>query len=210
MMIHDFSQLPVMQGVRDVKGIITWETIGKKQFQNDSCQFVRDCMEVTFPEVSSDSSIFAAIDLIVKRGYTLVRQSDKTVSGIVTTSDLSLQFRQLAEPFLLVGEIENQIRRLIDGKYSTDQLRLAIDPDNAREVSGAADLTFGEYLRLLEKPERWEALSVPIDRKIFIQYLDKIREIRNDVMHFDPDPFEKDELEMLRSFADFMRDLVEN
>lgn len=210
MMIHDFSQLPVMQNERDVKGIITWETIGKKQFQMSNCQLVRDCMEITVPEVATDSSIFAAIDLIVKHGYILVRQGDRKISGIVTTSDLSLQFRQLAEPFLLVGEIENQIRRLIDGKYTVEQLKSAIDPEDSREVNSVSDLTFGEYLRILENPERWEALSVSVDRKIFVKYLDEIRMIRNDVMHFDPDPFEKEELEKLRNFAVFMRDLVVN
>lgn len=210
MMIHDFSQLPVMQGDRDVKGVITWETIGKKQFQSNHCQFVRDCMEITVPEVTADSSIFAAIDLIVKHDYTLVRQMDRKISGIVTTSDLSLQFRQLAEPFLLVGEIENQIRRLMDGKYTVDQLKSALDPEDNREINSISDLTFGEYLRILENPERWEALLIPIDRKIFVKHLDEIRQLRNDVMHFDPDPFEKEELTKLRAFANFMRDLVGN
>ncbi len=160
------------------------------------------------PEVSADSSIFSAIDLIVKHGYTLIRQNDRKISGIVTTSDLSLQFRQLAEPFLLVGEIENQIRRLIDGKYTNEQLKSVRDPDDNREINSVSDLTFGEYLRILENPERWGALSIPIDRRIFVEHLDKIRELRNDVMHFDPDPFEDEDLRRLRSFATFMRDLV--
>lgn len=208
MMFHNFSQLPVMQSERDVKGVISWESIGERKTLERSCEKVRDCMETTVPEVLSESSLFSAIDLIVKHGYVLVRQRDRRISGIVTTSDLSLQFRQLAEPFLLVGEIENYIRRLIDGKFTVAQLSSVRDPnDDARAINTVADLTFGEYLRLLEKPEYWDNLKISVDRTIFIKRLDRVRELRNDIMHFDPDPFAEEELQILRLFVNFMRTL---
>ena len=47
-----------------------------------------------------------AIPVIVEHGYVLVRQIDRKISGIVTASDLSLQFQELAEPFLHVREVE--------------------------------------------------------------------------------------------------------
>ena len=208
MMFHDFSQLPVMQGEREIKGVVSWESIGKRKALNLSCERVRDCMEIVVPEVPSEFSLFSAIDLIVKHGYVLVRQRDRVISGIVTTTDLSLQFRQLAEPFLLVGEIENYIRRLIDGKFTSDQLSSVRSPnDNGRTINNVADLTFGEYLRLLENPEYWGSLLIPVDRAIFIKKLDRIREIRNDVMHFDPDPFVEEDLRLLRLSANFVRNL---
>lgn len=208
MMFHDFSQLPVIQGVREIKGAVSWESIGKHKALNLPCVKVRDCMETVVPEVLSDSSLFSAIDLIVKYGYVLVRQQDRRISGIVTTTDLSLQFRQLAEPFLLVGEIENYIRRLIDGKFTVEQLSSVRSPnDDARVINTVADLTFGEYLRLLEKPESWASLQMPVDRTIFSKKLNRVRELRNDVMHFDPDPFAEEDLKMLRLFANFMRTL---
>jgi predicted transcriptional regulator len=208
MMFHDFSQLPVMQSEREVKGVISWESIGERKTLERPCEKVRDCMETTVPEVPSDFSLFSAIDLIVKHGYVLVRQPDRRISGIVTTSDLSLQFRQLAEPFLLVGEIENYIRRLIDGKFTVDQLSSVRDTnDDTRTINTVADLTFGEYLRLLEKPEYWENLKISVDRTIFIKRLDRVRVLRNDIMHFDPDPFAEEDLQMLRLFVNFMRAL---
>jgi CBS domain-containing protein len=206
MIFHDFSQLPVTQGERDIKGVVSWESIGKRKALDLPCEKVRDCMETVVPEVPSESSLFSAIDLIVKHGYVLVRQRERRISGIVTTTDLSLQFRQLAEPFLLVGEIENYIRRLIDGKFTIEQLSSvrSLNDDN-RIIKTVADLTFGEYLRLLEKPEYWHTLHISVDRKIFINLLNQVRELRNDVMHFDPDPFAKEDLQMLRLFANFMR-----
>ncbi len=205
MMIHDFSQLPVIQKERQVKGVISWESIGKKRSLERPCEKVRDCMETTVPEVLAESSLFSAIDLIIKHGYVLVRQQDGKISGIVTTSDLSLQFRQLAEPFLLVGEIENYVRRLIHGKFTNEHLVSVRDPKDDRKINSVADLTFGEYLRLLENPEHWNNLNISIDRATFIKRLDLIRELRNDVMHFDPDPFAEEDIQALRLFVNFMR-----
>lgn len=206
MIFHDFSQIPVMQNEREIKGVVSWESIGKRQALNCVCVKVRDCMETVVPEVPSDSSLFSAIDLIVKHGYVLVRQGDRRISGIVTTTDLSLQFRQLAEPFLLVGEIENHIRRLIDGRFTNEQLSSCKSPnDNDRTITNVADLTFGEYLRLLENPKYWERLKIPFDRTIFTKQLDQVRKLRNDVMHFDPDPFAEEDLQALRLFANVMR-----
>ncbi|MHC5615716.1 MAG: CBS domain-containing protein [Nostoc sp.] len=205
MMMHDFSQLPVIQRERDVKGVISWESIGRRRSLERPCEKVRDCMETTVPEVSAESSLFSAIDLIVKHGYVLIRQHDRRISGIVTTSDLSLQFRQLAEPFLLVGEIENYVRRLIDGKFTNEHLASVRDPNDDRLINSVADLSFGEYLRLLEKPDHWDNLNLSIDRATFTKRLDLIRELRNDVMHFDPDPFAEEDIQTLRLFVNFMR-----
>jgi CBS domain-containing protein len=57
MMAHDFSQLPVMQSEREVKGMISWASIGKKLVLNQAPVFVRDCMEPHF-EISADKSLF--------------------------------------------------------------------------------------------------------------------------------------------------------
>jgi hypothetical protein len=164
-------------------------------------------MEPAF-EVSADDSLFAAIGVIVEHQYVLVRASDQRVTGIVTTSDLSLQFQQLAEPFLLLGEIENHVRRLIDGKFTAQELAGASDPsDDERQVTSVADLTFGEYVRLLENPENWKRLKLGVDRAVFVKELDRIRAIRNDVMHFDPDPLGEENLGALRRFVGFLQKL---
>jgi hypothetical protein len=81
----------------------------------------------------------------------LVRDSSRRISGIVTTRDLSEQFGSFGEPFLLLGEIENHIRAIL-GSLSKSDLSSALDPAGGnREVEDAADLTFGEYLRLLTR-----------------------------------------------------------
>jgi predicted transcriptional regulator len=207
MMANDFSQLPVMTSERTVKGIISWRSIGSRLALGQKPGAVREAME-PHAEISFDASLFTAIPLIVEHQYVLVRSSDQRITGIVTTSDLSLQFQQLAEPFLLLGEIENHLRRIISSRFEQAELAAVQDPnDGSRRVETAADLTFGEYKRLLEDPARWHRLSLQIDRAVFTRILERVREIRNDVMHFDPDGIPDDDLEVLRDFARFLRTL---
>ena len=108
-------------------------------------------------------------------------------------------FREQTEPFLLLSEIENQLRRLINGHFSAKELKDAKNSgDEKREVHSVTDLTFGECTRLLEKPEHWQRLGVGLDRKTFVTQLSEVREIRNDVMHFHPDGLSADELQRLK------------
>ena len=201
MLLHDYSQLPVMQGTRTIKGAVTWQSIGRHLALGLQCNTVSDCLEEA-TDISTDTSLFAAIPQIVAKQFVLVRDSTSLVTGIVTTTDLSLQFRQLAEPFLLLGEIENHLRRLSDGKFTLEEVASLKDPvDDARTITSLADLTFGEHIRLLENPARWDALGIQIDRATFVKYLDDVREIRNDVMHFDPDGVAPDALTSLRNFV---------
>lgn len=205
MLIHDYSQLPVMETEREVKGVLSWISVGSRLALGVKCSAVRECMDR--PQIiSHDTSLFTAIETIVRNDYVLIRHADNRIGGIVTTADLSLQFRQLAEPFLLLGEIENHIRRLIQGKFSKDELGAVRDPaDDEREVGDVSDLTFGEYIRLLEEPNRWEKLNLCLDRTIFVKALEDIRRIRNDVMHFDPDPIPSEEITKLRDFTRMMQ-----
>lgn len=207
MLTNDFSQLPVMTGPRDLKGVISWKTIGSRLALKRPCAHVRDAMEPA-QVVSSDVSLFDAIARIASHDYVLVQAEEKTYSGIVTASDFNLQFRSLAEPFLLVGEIENGVRRILHQKFTLKELEEAKAPgDDGRKIESPSDLTFGEYIRLIEPEKRWKKLKLEIDRVEFLERLNRVREVRNDVMHFDPDGLDPDDLVFLREFAQFLKRL---
>jgi hypothetical protein len=207
MMTNDYSQLPVMTTQREVKGMISWKGIGSRLALKKSCALVRDCLEPA-EIVSIDESLFSAINKVAIHDYVLVQGLDKTICGIVTASDFNDQFLRLAEPFLLVGEIENGVRRVLHGKFTAKELEEAKAPgDDERSVGAVSDLTFGEYIRLLESEKGWKKLNLAIDRVQFIERLNKIREVRNDVMHFDPDGLEPSHMSALREFARFLRNL---
>lgn len=207
MLTHDFSQLPVMQSERSVKGMISWKSIGSRLALGGSCTTVVDCLDPHF-ELRDDASLFDAIGLIAKHDCILVRDRENRITGLVTGADITEQFHRLAEPFLLLGEIENRIRALIFPHFTRDDLAAAKDPvDGGRLVEDVTDLGFGEYVRLLENAERWKKLNLKIDRVKFIEQLSRIRRIRNDVMHFDPDGITDDALEDLRRFSRFLEQL---
>lgn len=201
MKANNFSQLPVITNKRSVKGVITWKSIAEEIFIQERNGKVRDYM-IKAVVVDDDSSMFAAIDKIKEHDYVLVRSSrDQIIKGIVTSSDLSEQFGSFSEPFLLIGKCEILIRKLIYGKFSKEELESSKNQtDEGRRISCVHDLTFGEYIKLLECREKWAKLNTRLDRKYFIEKIKKIRDIRNDVMHFDPNLPNLDQIKEIRSF----------
>lgn len=205
---NDFSQIPVMTTPREVKGVVTWREIGSRLALGQRPQLASEAMESPHL-INIDDSIFSALPIISRSGYVLVQQQDRVVTGIVTGTDIADQFHLLTEPFLLLGEIENTLRRLIASRFSSEDL-LALPTSNGsgRPTNKVADLSFGDYQRLLEEPARWAQASLPLDRTTFVSTLDRIRLIRNDVMHFDPDGIKAEDLAFLRDSANFFRRLT--
>lgn len=207
MLAHGYSQLPVMTTDREVKGVVSWRSIGTRLVLGRDGATASDFMDEA-RIVSADTSIFEVVKLVSEEDYALVRGRDRTIRGIVTTTDLSLQFRNLAEPFLLIGDIENHLRKLIHEAFTVEELNALRDPGDAgRVVESVSDLGFGEYIRIVENADRWERLNLRIDRAEFVRRLERTREIRNDVMHFDPEGLSDEDFTALREFARFLRRL---
>ena len=163
MMSNDFSQLPVMEGQRQVKGIITWESIGSKTAMGQASDDVKVYMERA-EIIDGQQPFFDAVSVIARTGYVLVRGQGNVITGIVTASDINDQFLQLAEPFLLIGEIESHIRRVIHGQFTREELVETSRASNGQTIDHIANLTFGDYCRLLEDPTRWEKLNLKFER----------------------------------------------
>ena len=58
----------------------------------------------------------------------------------------------------------------------------------------------------LENPDRWTKRGWPPDRATFIKRLDELRVVRNNVMHFNPEPVPADAVEKLRYILKLLRD----
>jgi restriction system protein len=206
MLRYDFSQLAVMTASdsRDLKGAVSWESIAQAQLRDSQCS-LKDSLIPSDP-VDLDDDLLGLIPRIVASGFVFVRARDRRISGIVTMADLSLEFSNLATPFFLLGEIERRLRRRINECFDGLELgAIKDDEDEDRQISSADDLTFGEYGRLLENPDRWKKLGWPVDRKTFTASLDEIRDIRNDIMHFSPDPLAEAQLSALKAFIKWLR-----
>jgi CBS domain-containing protein len=153
MLTDDYSQLPVMTTPREVKGMITWSSIGAGKAFSNQGSAVRHYMEKHHEEVRAEQSLFEVLPTIVERGYVLVRANGE-YTGIVTASDVSLEFKQRTEPFLLLSEIEQHIRNLIVNRIPLAQIQIARNPaDDERRVESISDLTLGECIRIFQVEE---------------------------------------------------------
>jgi hypothetical protein len=80
MLANDFSQLPVMVGDRDVKGVVSWSSIGRNLALGTTCDEVRECMEPA-RVISADISLFSAITEIDSGQYVLVRDNANKIGS---------------------------------------------------------------------------------------------------------------------------------
>jgi hypothetical protein len=210
MMEKDFSQLPVMTSSRRLQGIVSWKTIGRRLALKQTCEHATDCMEEA-RVCALDEPLLTAIKLVAERDYILLRRPDQTICGIVTPADLNEEFKLLTERFLLVEEIEKGIRRLLGGrgKYTREDLqRAAKRNDGSRPIESVADLSFGEYVRLVAPVDNWEKLNLAIDRAEFVKLLTDARDIRNKLMHFRKDGLSDSDLCRLHEVAGFLKRIL--
>lgn len=181
MIEHDYSQLPVMASERDLRGYVSWWSIAQAQLAQREIMLVDATRSHPFV-VSIDANLLDQVPDIYKTNFVFVRSDDDRICGIVTSSDLSIQFRDLTTPFFQVGEIESRMRVCIDRSFTAEELQAAIGRAHLRS---AADMMFGQYVQLLRDDTRWRQLGWGgIDHARFIQCLEDTRQIRNKIMHF--------------------------
>ena len=189
MQLHDYSQLAVMSGSHSLKGAVTWQSIATSRFKTPEITLT-DAMVLHPPEVRYDEDLIPVIPRIAGPGFAFVRGTDNSISGIVTAADLGERFAQLAEPFLALEELERRLRIIIIRHFSVEEIRATADPSDQRDIESADDLTLGDVVHLLQKPQNFDRLSWPVDRNVFVTALDDVRNIRNELVHFSPDPLE--------------------
>lgn len=203
MLLNDYSQLPVMSNPRSVLGYISWKTIGSGLANGKNSPYAKDYVERDIQILSLDTPLLAAVKIVYENEFALVQRTDKTLCGIVTTADLSSQFLVATEPFLLLEQIENHIRKILDRKILVEDLQKFTKQDNPRTIESIDDLSFGEYLRVMQS-ESWDKLDLASDKTLLLKELEEIRLIRNDVMHFSPDGIDENQRRKLTLMASYL------
>jgi predicted transcriptional regulator len=207
MMQNDFSQLPVLQDSKTVKGMFSWRTLGKRLSLGQECKTVADALEPALV-LDLNGLIFEAFAAVSGNDVVLVQNADMQICGIVTAYDVSEIFGILVEPFLLIEEVEKHIRRLLKSCVEEGDLKEAVSSKTWRRGKPqVSDLNFGGYLQLLNKEVIWKRLGLTLDQTVFTEGLSEVKAIRNDVMHFRPRGIGQQKLVRLRNFAKFLRDL---
>lgn len=205
-----YSQIPILSSKKDVLGMVSWKTIGKALALGKKCELVSDCYEPV-EVLNFDEPLFKAVKIVLDKEVILVRDYKKEISGIVTATDIGEQFLILSEPFLLIEQIENLIRRLLNGKLTLDDINNVLDLEKyEKEIKHLSDLSFGHYVRIIENQLLFEKIGIFVDRVILKKMLAEVNVIRNEVMHFNPEALRKEDLHILRQTLDFLQSIVEN
>lgn len=207
MLLNDYSQLAVLSGPRTLRGAVTWQSIARARHANAKAGLAESIVPAT--EVRYDQDLLEILPTLVDKQFVFVRDQTNSVAGIVTTADVVLAYRDLATPFLLIGELDQLLRWLISRTVTIKDVVACCDGDGARRIESFDDLAFGDYLRVLEVPANWGKLGWALDRAVFVKRLDEIREIRNDIMHFNPDPPPPDAEDKLRNFVRLLKGFIE-
>ncbi|OLF09826.1 hypothetical protein BLA60_18850 [Actinophytocola xinjiangensis] len=199
MQLNDYSQLAVLNGPRNLRGAVTWRSIALVARQR-SAGTVAEAIDPHVELVTYDRDLVEVLPLLRQREFVFVADESRSIAGIVTTADVARHFGVLATPFFQLGEIDQTLRWVLGRAMDIGTVRRLC----TRAVRGFDDLTLGDYQRILENKEAWDALGWPLDRPSFIARLDEIRLIRNKVMHFHPDPMPENVVDTLRRFTNLL------
>jgi CBS domain-containing protein len=205
MIMHDYSQIPVLnKNRRELHGSVTWRSIARWHGDRSKAT-ARQVMDASSQTARSSDNLLDHIARIIEHQFIYIYDPSNIYVGIVTATDLAESFLATSGPFIKIGEIEHRLRTLVN------QLPLPViqqakqSGDSSREVKSASDLTFGEYVRILEKSENWDQLAVPFDRVTVVQNLREVNDARNDVMHFRPSPFDSQMTEAIDRCLNWLR-----
>ncbi|MBF9131860.1 hypothetical protein I0C86_23260 [Plantactinospora sp. S1510] len=148
------------------------------------------------------------MDILRREEFVFVRDFDGTISGIITAADVVLTYDETATPFLLIGEVDQELRRAVRNAFDLRTVRQACTSAGVQPPKSFERMTMGTYQAVLNDPGCWQQLAWPLDREVFIKRLDELRRIRNTVMHFNPDPVKSGDVARLRYFLDLIRTFI--
>ncbi|MFC4563827.1 CBS domain-containing protein [Nocardiopsis mangrovi] len=203
MLVNNYSQLAVISEEGTFHGAVSWESMGQARVADPKAPLENAITSASLVEY--DEPLLNQIRQIYDKGFVFVRSPDKSrISGIITAADLTQQFDELARPFVLIEEAERRLRRRVDEVFTLEEIR-AVARRNPARIQSAADLTLGNYRFLLTPEENWDKLAWNLDQDVFLELLKAVNAIRNETMHFSPDPLTPEQFEQLNGFVGLLR-----
>jgi len=128
---------------------------------------------------------------------------------MITTAQMSTTYKTLTDKFLLIEQIERQVRTILNGKFTVDEINDIIKKEEgAKPITSIDDLSFGQYIRIIEAAPNWEKLNLKFDKKFITEKLNNVRELRNDIMHFDPADITPEQVNELSDVSDFLNSVI--
>ncbi|MEU7021616.1 CBS domain-containing protein [Streptomyces sp. NPDC046203] len=197
---HGYSQLPVIDTSGTLHGVVTWASI-VHMHATGRTTCLASAISTEYETVNASAHLLPVLPAIRAHEFVLVRAADGQVSGIVTSADLAGEFGAMARPFFTLGEIERRLRRCLGRVYDEADVQKV-----HRRKTSVDEMMFGEYIRLLNDEERWDKLGwLLVDKDHFIGLLNRVKDVRNMVMHFNAPSLRPEQLDLLDSFVSMLR-----
>ncbi|MFD5824680.1 CBS domain-containing protein [Lentzea sp. NPDC060358] len=203
MLTHNFSQLAVVEEDGGLRGAISWESIGQADMTERAVQ-VGDAL-VHARVVEHNEDLLDQIAEIYATGYVFVRGPDRSISGIVTTADLTQQFDGLVRPFVLLEEIEQRLHRTLGAAFTVEEIATKATLRQRQQILNGQRPMLGLYQQVLKDEQMWVRLRWRLDHQEFLLLFDQVRKMRNDLMHFSGGTLTNDELVPLRGLLRMLR-----
>ncbi|WP_205325001.1 CBS domain-containing protein [Glycomyces sp. YM15] len=203
MVQKNFSQLAVVDADGNYQGAVTAESIMRAHMVHEEPKLL-DVLDDQIPTAYRGDHLLPKINLIFDHGFVFVYSFDRTsIDGILTAADLTRTFGAFVRPLSILEEIENRLRRAIDGALTLNEIRGGTRRGN-KEVHSAADLFLGDYWHILKREKYWSRLSWRISQERFLAQLTEVIEIRNSIMHFSSDSQSKEQLDALEGLRNIL------
>jgi len=200
LLLHDYSQLPVVHSRRRTvarhQHTVSWKSVARAKLK-DHQAIPKDAF-VQVQCVRPTDDLMRIVPRVLEHDFVLV-EDQNILQGIVTPFDLTEFFGSKITPFILIGEIDKRLRRVIARKFSISEIQ-AICAEYGHHVTSTEDMTIGDYIAVLQPAENWERLRWPLIQSIVLKAFNKVREERNQLMHFK----EQSEIDV-----DFMRHVLD-
>ncbi|SDZ44785.1 hypothetical protein SAMN05421684_5146 [Asanoa ishikariensis] len=200
--INDYSQVAVLANQYTLHGAISWKSIAEAKHLNADAT-ISDAVHPA-QVFDYDRRLLDVLATLQENEFIFVRDFDRKISGIVTAADVVRKYDDTAIPFFLIGEVDQELRQLIVNTFDEDTVRGACNSAGIGFKS-LETMTVGQYQAVLASPDCWQQLGWPLHRAQFVKRLDEIRQVRNNVMHFNPDPPKPIDVAKLRNFLRLIR-----
>jgi CBS domain-containing protein len=125
---HGYDQLPVvdMDGKLSLGLVVTFDSIlqAVRSFETMPEQLqIRDVAR-TAPTYAADVDLLATLDLIQRQNFALIVDDNNVLTGIITTADTAVFFREYAQYLMQIQGIELRMKEAIKALYAGDDAGL--------------------------------------------------------------------------------------
>jgi len=220
-LVVEKAEVPQKQGeladpvLRKPVGVVTWESYSQTIINSPGNES-KNLLVMPSPIESMNRDIALAygtddlihsLQRIEKQGVLVVLNSNDTIAGIATKRDIHNELAEELIPYQLIGLIENLLRTKIEEADFAPEV--FVKASSNPETISVDKLEFANYIGIFSNPDCFKKLKVHGAAKEMGQLLNKVRILRNHLMHFNQED-EVDYAAELKSHYEAIRTLLKD